>query len=186
MQRQLLLFFGLLLVGACHHKVAPQQPLDPSVYMKPNTSGSPMLAVGQFVGTAAERKMIDDAVQLANRVMASACFKQHVMTANFTEPLGLDNAGVWNKLVSDTIVLEVIMYRGGFFANHWSKTIGYEADQLPGISYMNRHFVKTPFVAADNLIHEGEGHSHGFRHDGVKLTSVPYSLNEIFEECAAQ
>jgi len=68
--------------------------------------------------------------------------------------------------------------------NHCYKTIGYETDHLPGVDYMNRHFVTSPTIAASNMIHEGEGHTQGFRHDHKKSTSVPYQLNTIFERCA--
>ena len=126
--------------------------------------------------------MIADGVTLANATMKTSCFHDFVLSASWTETNGLTQPQIWDKLCSGTITVDVDMYLGTWYENHVSKTIGYENE--PGTVHMNRYFVDSAYMVADNLIHEGEGHSQGFTHYGVKATSVPYGLNDAFEACS--
>ena len=93
---------------------------------------------------------------------------------------------IWAVLVGKPVAVGVDIYSGTFKANHIAHTIGYEADPPDGVVHMNRFFVHSAYMVADNLVHEGEGHSQGFRHDHNKATSEPYGMNLAFEACAPQ
>jgi hypothetical protein len=145
--------------------------------------GVPFIILGGITGaTTAEEPMIKDGIALANQTMATTCFRDYVLKASWTETNGLTQQQIWDQLCSGPISVVVDMYMGSWYQNNVSKTIGYE--DTPGIVHMNRYFVDTAYMVADNVIHEAEGHSQGFRHDGVKSTSVPYGLNAAFEKCS--
>jgi hypothetical protein len=149
----------------------------------PAKSPVPVLAVKNITGaTSAEVTMIGEGVALANETMATKCFEDFVLSASWTETGGLTQAQIWDKLCGGTMTVDVDMYLGSWYENNVSRTIGYEKE--PGIVHMNRYFVKTAYMVADNLIHEAEGHSQGFTHYGVKSTSVPYGLDDAFEACS--
>ena len=143
----------------------------------------PELAVKIITGaTTAERTMIADGVGLANLTMKTPCFKAAVLSARWTETNGLSQAQIYDKLCSGTVSVDADLYTGSWYQNNVSHTVGYENE--PGTVHMNRYFVDTAYMVADNLIHEAEGHSQGFSHYAVKSTSVPYGLNAAFEACS--
>ncbi|MGZ3419013.1 MAG: hypothetical protein ACXVEE_14170 [Polyangiales bacterium] len=149
----------------------------------PIETGFPVIVVGKITGaTGDEPKMIADGVTLVNATMKTSCFRDFVLSASWTETNGLTQAQIYDKLCSGPITVDVDMYMGSWYDNHVTHTVGYEKE--PGVVHMNRYYVNTANMVADNLIHEAEGHSQGFRHDGVKATSVPYGLNDAFEACA--
>jgi hypothetical protein len=148
-----------------------------------SVTGVPFIEVDTVTGaTADEVIMLAEGVALANQTMATPCFKDAVLSANWTETNGLSQAEIWDQLCSGTVHVRVEMYLGTWYQNHVSKTIGYEDE--PGFVHTNRYFVDTAFEVASNIIHEAEGHTQGFSHYGVKATSVPYGLNDAFEACA--
>jgi hypothetical protein len=143
----------------------------------------PVLVVNAITGaTPAEVTMIGDGVALANATMKTACFKSFVLAASWTETEGLSQAQIYDKLASGPIAVDADMYTGSWYQNNVSRTVGYENE--PGTVHMNRYFVDSAYMVADNLIHEAEGHSQGFSHFQVKATSVPYGLNAAFEACS--
>lgn len=156
----------------------------PTVSPSPVAIQVPRIHVGQITGAqdADELQMIATGAKLANQVMATPCFKAKVLSGQFTESNGLTALQIWAKLASKPVTVAVDMFTGSWKQNHVWKTIGYEDE--PGLVHMNRWFVTTAYMVADNLVHEGEGHSQGFSHYQVKATSVPYRLNEFFEVCA--
>ena len=182
-----LLFFGL---GFSHGRIiAPvpsPSPAVPSAAATPTfASPTPVIQLGLVTGASpAEAQMIQQGAALVNSVMATPCFKAQVLASAYTENLGLTPAQIWARLVSKPILVGVDMYMGTFAANHFAKTIGYESVPHDGIVHMNRYFVGTAYMVADNLAHEGEGHSQGFDHLYVKATSEPYGMNAAFEACA--
>jgi hypothetical protein len=176
-----------LLAGACGGtRPEPFAPAPPSAYLVPSSHDVPVVEVTDVHGTPAELVLVAKGVMRLNRVMASACFRDGVLAATFTETGGLSSAQVWARLVERKVVLRIAFYTGGFWANHWHKTIGKENDATPGDVFANRYFIDSPYMVAFNLVHEGEGHTQGFRHDGVKRTSVPYTLERIFRACDRQ
>lgn len=144
----------------------------------------PTVSVHSISGaTVQEEQMIAEGVQLANRVLAGPCYKQWVLAATYTENNGLTQAQIWDLMAAQPVTVDVEMYLGDWRANHWAKTVGYENDPYDGVVHMNRYFVKTATMVADNLVHEGEGHSQGFHHYGAFSTSDPYGQNYALEGC---
>jgi len=148
-----------------------------------HTPGVPHIIVSEIKGaTPAEITMIHDGLKFLNNIIAGYEFKQKVLEAQFTETNKLSNAQIYEKFCSKVVTVKIVVYTGTWWANHVSKTIGYENE--PGVIYVNRYFVNTSYLFADNLIHEGLGHSLDFSHYQTKSTSVPYQLNKIFEAIA--
>lgn len=145
------------------------------------------LSVGAISGASdAEVTMIYKGVELANEMLRSDCFKEWVTSARYTENQGLSQAQIFQMVTTVPQKADVEMYTGDWKANHYYRTIGYENDPFDGVVHMNRYFVNTAYMVADNLIHEIEGHSQGFRHDYVKATSQPYGMNYAYEGCSNQ
>ena len=140
------------------------------------------MQIGKITSTPEEAELIKEGMENLNSVLSSDCFSKAVYASNFTENLGLKPDQIYAQLKSNIPTVNVVVFDGTFYQNHISKTIGYEVE--PGTVYVNRYYVQSAYEFADNLIHEGEGHSQGFRHDGVKSTSEPYGMNDIFESCA--
>jgi hypothetical protein len=107
-----------------------------------------------------------------------------VLAAQYTENNGFTQAQIWALMASNPVTVDVEMYTGTYKANHVSKTIGYENDPWDGVVHMNRYFVNSAFMVADNLWHEAEGHSQGFHHYGVFSSSDPYGMNYAGEGCS--
>jgi hypothetical protein len=149
----------------------------------PVPTGVPFILLGDVTGaTSAEETMIVAGIALANQTMATDCFKNEVLSASWTETNGLSQQQIWDKLCSGPVGVDVDMYTGSWYQNHVTHTIGYEDE--PGVVHMNRYYVDTAYMVADNVVHEAEGHSQGFSHYQVKATSVPYGLNQAFEACS--
>jgi hypothetical protein len=157
----------------------------------PNPTVSPwpeqLIEVEQIAGaTDAEVKMIDEGVALANKMLKTACFKQWVLAANYTENNGLTQAQIFDLMTTKPSRVNVEIYTGTWKANHVSKTVGYENDPYDGWVHMNRYFVNSAYMVADNLIHEDRGHGLGFHHYGAHYTSEPYGANLAYEGCSNQ
>lgn len=198
--KKLLLLPLILCIATCepaytmgHKKPVPVATATPSPSplvqgpSEPATSGVPVISVGQITGaTPAEVAMIADGVKLINRSLAGPCIKQWVLAATYTENNGLSQAQIWDLITAHRVPVDVEMYTGDWKANHIAKTIGYENDPFDGVVHMNRYFVRTAYMVADNLIHEDKGHSPGFHHYGKFSTSEPYGMNYAFEGCYNQ
>lgn len=176
---------------ACHHRAAFSYP-SPSQPLTKNTRGVPFVAVEKKFALPEEEALIDHGILLANDVMATPCFAEYLLAASLTESNPNEPARdawspkkVWDFLVSRQVTVNVAMFSGSLKQNHVWHTIGLEDDASPGVVQMNRYYVKTAYMVADNVIHEAEGHLQGFRHNYYKPTSVPYTLNAAFEKCAA-
>lgn len=144
----------------------------------------PTISIGQISGaTPSEVIMIGDGLKLANRVMAGYCYKEWVLAARYTENNGLNQEQIWELMSTHPVSVDVEMYTGTWKANHVSKTVGYENDPYDGVVHMNRYFVNSAMMVADNLVHEAQGHSQGFHHYGVFSTSDPYGQNYALEGC---
>ena len=145
-------------------------------------AGVPTLRIRAISGaTAQEVDRIRQGILLANKVMASTCFREEVLRTDFTENRGLSSAEIYAKLSAQPISLNVDLYMGDDRANFIYRTQGYERE--PGTVHVNRFFIKQPRQFASLFMHEGEGHSQGFRHHYMKRTSVPYGMNRIFRTC---
>jgi hypothetical protein len=176
-----------LATAACQHGPAVRYP-SPQDVLQRNASATPTILVENTYARAEEKPMIARGVALANKVMATPCFKDYILHARLTEcdPPDKSSEGVWNHLVANQVTVNVAMFDGSWMQNHCSHTIGLEDDAQLGVVQMNRHFVNTAEMVADNLIHEAEGHVQGYHHYHHKPTSVPYTLNAAFGACVTQ
>ena len=135
-----------------------------------------------------EQAMVDKAVSMMDRVLNSELFKKKVLAGRFTETNGKTNQEIYDIIMSGdceysdadgTIDLAAVMYY-----KRWSGVVGYVTGEDFTV-YMNRKFFSTPTSIGSNLLHEAT-HNMGFSHYEVFETSVPYSMNRIFEACVKE
>jgi len=143
------------------------------------TPGAQLIFVRNITGaSAAEVKMIRAGEKLANQMIWTKCFEEWVLSARYTENKGLSQGQILlDKIRSIPTYIDVEMY----YANN--RTVGYEWYPFDGVVHMNRKFVFSVEMVADNLLHEDRGHSLEFFHDYNKSTSEPYGMNYAFEGC---
>jgi hypothetical protein len=128
----------------------------------------------------AEQAMATQGFALANAVLLSDCFQQGVLEAPMTHTDGQLPGQIYMTMTDGVRRLEIEFYDGGT-AHH---TVGSEDPRRPGIVRMNRHYVNSAYMVADNLLHEA-AHVRGYIHKSSKeAESVPYTMNRIFEACA--
>ncbi len=156
---------------------------DPINPIPLTATGIPSLVLNELKSNDSEEDMVADGMVLANAIVGSECFKSGVLAANFTERNGLDNKGIYDLIRKKETPVNIKLYTGSWKANHVSRTIGYEKVPFDGWTYMNRYFVDTPYMVAQNIVHEALGHSNGFHHYKYKPSSVPYTLGTIFKKC---
>lgn len=131
-----------------------------------------------------ERAMIDAAYRDLNIVLASQKFHDGVLGMNCTETLSNTDQQIYELLIKcSPIRVHFTMFTGGFRQNHIWHTIGFEDDAHVDVCFANRHFVSTKEVCASLILHETM-HILGFRHDKDKSSSVPYTMNRIYDEVA--
>lgn len=153
----------------------------PVVSPSPVPVGTALISVGKIsYAKAAELHMIAKGLEMANAMLFKPCFKQWVTAARYTENNGLTSAQIYQKITTEPSSVDVEMY----YQNN--KVVGFEYDPFDGVVHMNRKFVNTADMVADNLLHEDRGHSLGFHHYGKFSTSVPYGMNYAYEGCSVQ
>ena len=65
-------------------------------------------------------------------------------------------------------------------------TVGYDDPAEPLTMHLNLYFVKDKFAVASTTLHEA-AHARGFIHKSSREgSSVPYTMNYIFDKCAQQ
>jgi hypothetical protein len=178
-----LVLAGCLILGtACAGGVSATSatilalPAEPAV-------ATPILTLDSLIGaTPAEVQMVERAFILANRTLASTCFRSKLIAEEMTETLQLSPQEVYRRLTGSPQRLNVRLYTGNLWRNYVTRTIGYENESDSTTVHMNRHFVDTDVMAAGNLVHE-MAHGRGFRHDHDKSSSVPYTVDRVFEAC---
>lgn len=157
----------------------------PSDTTSPITDGKPIMELGEIKGAInREDELIRDAIAYANHAMQTECFREMLLSAVLTETNGLDASQIYDLFTSKKVRINVTMFYGSYMQNYVYKTMGYDIGD--GVVYANRFFVQDPATLGSLIIHEAQGHGQGFHHDGKKETSVPYTLNKIFEECYTQ
>lgn len=142
----------------------------------------PYAKLQSIKGTKKEAINAAIAFEKLNRVYASQCFEQNVILRDFSETNGLNNQEIYNQFRQGIININLIFYTGSWVENHILGIIGYIRDGIPDTVFQNRYFVETPDEIARNMIHE-IAHIVGFMHYEVFSTSVPYQMNEIWDEC---
>ena len=131
-----------------------------------------------------ETDMARQAVLLANTVLLSPCFERELLKSTLsTVPDGFTPDKVLATMRAGQTPLDVAFFTGTWWQDFVTKTIGYDDPAAPSVVHMNRYFVRTVAGAADNFLHEA-AHARGYKHSSAKdATSVPYTMNRIFEAC---
>jgi hypothetical protein len=176
-------------VFGINQTVKPSLESLPSVSSQSTTQnatsllGYPKIVYGKIVSDTSEVDMLKQAVLNANAVLASDCFKNFVLQAQFTETNHMNNKEIYAFMSSKIIKVNLEMFTGNFKQNYIWRTVGYDIGD--GTVYMNRHFVDSSSIAASNIIHESM-HAIGFHHDQIKETSVPYMSNDAYDLCSKE
>jgi hypothetical protein len=166
------------LIAAPAPMILPQQVATPAQF--------PSIVPGTVNCLPAERPMVDVAYEDLNKVLSSESFKRKVLAALFTEARGMSNQQVYDLIVSESpIAVDLSMFTGTWKQNHLWHTQGYEDPGHPNVCFANRHFIQSKEACASLLLHETM-HIVGFRHDHVKSTSVPYTMNRIYNGVATE
>lgn len=120
----------------------------------------------------------------ANYVLKTKCLKNKILDGTFTETNGLSNSQIWDVLSSNKITTGVVFFYGTWTQNYVYKTMGYDVGD--GNIYANSFYIDTPALFGSMELHESEGHQQGFHHYNVFATSLPYQLNDFFDECVTE
>lgn len=127
-----------------------------------------------------QAKILNKSKDLMNQVLNSEEFKSKILNSYFTETNGLSAAEIYNVLAYGSWDLKIVGYRSW---NVFSKVMGYFVSGET--IYINTRKITDALTLASLLTHENS-HRLGFSHYGIWNTSVPYSLNRIFEACVAE
>lgn len=169
----------------------PQLEELPQVGSPPLSSPSPVYNNGDsfpnitlidFKGRPEEKEYALKGIEYANAIMRSECFMNSLLKANITETNLMSNEQILKFISDRTVKARVEFFTGNWKQNYIWKTVGYETVPFDGWTYVNRHFVKNARDAGSNIIHEVM-HTLGFDHLVVKKTSLPYTMNDIYEAC---
>lgn len=140
-----------------------------------------VIIAGAIDCNPAELPMIQEAYADLNKIVSSTAFEQQVINSAFTETNGMTSQQIYDLIVSSSpITVGFTMFTGSFIQNHITDTMGYEDPAHPGICFANRHFIQSKEVCGSLILHETM-HVIGFAHLGVKATSVPYTMNRIYD-----
>jgi hypothetical protein len=188
MMKNLKVYLALVLIlinGCTTSKILPDVSINPPGSPTPSTSpGSvPVINLGNINSGGLVIDVIQNGGKLANKMLASDCFRLALLDSHFTETNGLKPADIWALMIKEVLTLDVEVFYGSYAQNHFSKTMGYENDNEPGKVYANSYFIYTAYDFGDLLVHEW-AHKLGFTHYQVKETSVPYGMNSIYESCS--
>lgn len=127
-----------------------------------------------------QARILNKAKDLMNQVLNSQEFKAKVLASYFTETGNLTPEEVYNVLAFGSWDLKIVGYRSW---NVFSKVMGYFVSGET--IYINTRKITDALTLGSLLTHENS-HRLGFSHYGAWGTSVPYSLNRIFEACVAE
>jgi hypothetical protein len=140
-------------------------------------------------------KMLVAAATLANRVLQTDCFQHALERARLTSTCATGNCASMpdaNEVLrtlrpSKPVDVNVSLFDGTWWQNHVNRTVGYDSGVGSGSEIrMNKYFIHASRMAASNLLHE-YAHVLGYRHRNAReSTSVPYTMNRIFEECTSE
>lgn len=164
-------------------KQSPSPAPSATPQANPQISLFPEIEMGEVLPKQSKWiELSKQAILKANEVLKSDCFKIKILNGKFTENNGLTNLKIYELLSSKKIKGNITFFYGTFYQNHIAKTVG--IDKGTGVVFANSYYVGDSDTLASLILHEAEGHGQGFHHYGVKETSVPYSLNSIYDECA--
>lgn len=139
----------------------------------------PQIRVDKMICYDSEKKIINEAVEMANKFIVSKEFEKAVLNFKFSNTNGKSNREIYEMYRNISISIGVEMFIGNFYQNKVSKTVGYEMNS-EGYIRLNRYFVKKPVHVCSTLMHE-IGHYLGFSHPHLEQDSVNYGMNQIVE-----
>jgi hypothetical protein len=176
--------------GEIHPILADLIPTPPAGVLREEVvaaaaAKAPSIVAGTIKCLREEAAMVADAYSDLNKVLASDLFRMETLAAAFTEANGLDSLGVYDLVVSRSpITVDLTMFTGTKWQNYFSRTMGYEDPNHPTVCFANRHFIRSKELCASLILHETM-HVVGFPHAHAKNTSVPYTMNRIYEKVSA-
>lgn len=165
---------------------APDAPASTPVTVNDPSNGKFVIVKQGLIDTngTAESLMVQQASVYVCKVVNSSQFRDEVISAQFTSTNDLTNQQIYQALVTGDMLINVSLFDGSFKQNHIWKTMG--LDDGDGVVYANRYFIDNPYDLASLIMHEF-AHERGFHHDSpTEYSSVPYSMNSIFESVAPQ
>jgi hypothetical protein len=167
--------------AACGRVAANTRPDLPEPEASGDYSSSP-ISLGEFVGSEDERQAAAQGIMLANMVLRSRCFRDEVLSRSLTNTDGDANSEVFRKMQSGG-TFDVTFFHGSWKENNLWKTVGRDSESAPRNIQLNSHFVKNGWWVGSTVLHEA-AHAYGYRHHSAREhTSVPYTMNALFEEC---
>lgn len=137
--------------------------------------------------SAAELVTLDAAIATMQQVMNESCFRDGIESSSMTETQGMDpdqvyltimGGGTFWKEANGVADLLIDLYDDPL-----SRTIGYVETDDKWV-YVNKKYFGTPAYVGSLLAHE-YSHQEGFTHYEVLETSVPYTINRVFDTCAS-
>ena len=102
-------------------------------------------------------------------------FRHRLLQEKMSETKGLTPQEVWETITGGDWNIHVVGYRPWHW---WSKVVGYFSggDKI----FINTRKMGSPLSVASLLVHENS-HRLGFHHRFHWYSSVPYTLNRVFE-----
>lgn len=164
-------------------ETTPEVPAPMTIKYPPvKTNGRPSVSAGNITNASeANYAIYKEAVAKANAVAQSDCFRDFIFKAKFTETNDLTNQQIYEKFSEYDTVANVEFFYGTWKQNYVYKTQGIDIGD--GVVYANTFFISTADDLASLILHEA-AHQRGHVHNGVKSTSVPYSMNLAYSACA--
>jgi hypothetical protein len=168
--------------------VTPSSLPAPEPSAQPSPAPSLKVDLDQDEGFSSEGVVtLVQATALMQQVMNTDCFRQGIESASMTETQGMDSDQVYAVIMSGQTfwkgadgVMDLLVQ---YYYDWFSRTIGYVETGDKWI-YVNGKYFTSPLYIGSLLAHE-YSHQEGFTHYGVLATSVPYTINRVFESCAS-
>lgn len=133
-----------------------------------------------------QKTMINAGYDMLDKVLADPRFKVAFLAFPFVQTNGMSNQDLWDLACAQSpITMNCDLHDMGFKYDRIYHTVGLDDASDPNTCYMNSYIVDSPYMVADNLLHE-TWHRLGLSHiNPTDSTSVPYGNNTLFEQIAA-
>jgi hypothetical protein len=183
--------FGLMFLVDSSSSQADQQPsiVLGKITACANTLWTIKAALGCELADATPKEvaLVQAAIADMNKVVASSNFKAAVLAAKFTEQNGLTNQEIYDLILRRSpIRLDVKFYTEFMLVNFFSGNDGFEDRKSPNTCFGNRGAIKGSRAFLGSLMLHETMHVLGFRHDGPVTSTVPYTMNRIYDHVAKQ
>ena len=156
-----------------------KNPLGPDV----STSGISNIRCGEIRAIDDDEKIsIIAGFALAQAIVKSKEYEEAVLNFSFDQNLvrGLTNDQILSLYQNTIMSVNIEMFTGSYYENHFSKTDAYERN-AEGFIRINRYFITTPLEICSAIFHELGHNPLGFTHPKLEQNSVSYGMNQIVE-----